>query len=1060
MPRKSTGAGNPQSRHRPTAHPHVANPRQNVYHIEPGHEVSGKDGRLRIVDPKTGEVVEDLGEMPTRPSQPGESDTEEEPPGIPDQGWIVYSTWQNSGTEPIASFTTTWVVPPPPQSDDGQYFYLFNGLMDLGNQWILQPVLQWGSTPDGGGNYWGIANWYVPQPSLGVPAVKSSLIQVQPGDVLQGVMTLTGQSAGQYSYQSSFVGYPSIDLPVNNVAQLITASETLEAYSMTQCSDYPNTPFTAFYDIDIKAGQSQSTSTDVTPAWNPNVAYSDCGQNCVIVSDDSPGGAVYLYYHGLEQSLYFVNDKSSFGRDEVSDVIKSNGGLFPAAFFLALDGFTLEQLTIDQPSLIVPSLAGPFDNLVTVAPSTQYQPSYDPSTPHTAQRIIYPYDVKFDQSAVGQFPSNGTQAEELTADITIGSTALGSQQKLTAATIFTLVAGSDPYFTNIDPKQNNQYYLSQDLRVFTVAPAAQDTTPIDNVKFHFGTGSPLTFDSAAAYNYIWALVNHFNANYADPAGTDPFDLNHSVLPGQNDVYSGDSTVTPNSLGPGGIFDIVNNYNFALARVRLMDPSGTQAPNVRVFFRLMTTQTFDTDYVNTASQVSAGNPNITYPSLPTGSPNDPTSPLPGTAASGVINGCSLPYFAASDKSDLGPGGVNNQTIIIPAGKDQTWAYFGCFLNVYDSTNTFGGYDSQHWLGGSTHCCLVAQIAYSGVPIQNTLVDGVIESPENCVQLAQRNLQITPSGNPGYPLSHLIPQTFDTRPSPPPSAPGIGSYPDELMIDWRNTPIGSIASVYWPQASSADVLALAAKLYPSSSLVATDAHTVQCTVGRGMTYVPVPGNASESLAGLITVQLPTSIRVGNQFEIVVRRITSRRVDERPVQVAAGGRSRAAVDQTILWRYVVGTFQMSVPVRPDDAILPGEENQLAILKWRFQQLPPQDRWYPVLERYVAVLSQRITGLGGDPAQIDPSPVGYWPHPKGQPPARRVHEHTGKITALRYDRFGDFEGFDLVTLTAEKHRFRAHEHRIEELVRHAWFDRMLVSVVVTTEDPTWPAEIVLRRG
>jgi hypothetical protein len=41
--------------------------------------------------------------------------------------------------------------------------------------------------------------------------------------------------------------------------------------------------------------------------------------------------------------------------------------------------------------------------------------------------------------------------------------------------------------------------------------------------------------------------------------------------------------------------ISNNYSFALARVRLRGSAGSQADKVRVFFRLWTTQTNDTDY---------------------------------------------------------------------------------------------------------------------------------------------------------------------------------------------------------------------------------------------------------------------------------------------------------------------------------------------------------------------------------------------------------------------------------------------------------------------------------
>jgi hypothetical protein len=46
-----------------------------------------------------------------------------------------------------------------------------------------------------------------------------------------------------------------------------------------------------------------------------------------------------------------------------------------------------------------------------------------------------------------------------------------------ASAEFELLAGANPYFTNIDPLQNNAFYLSQDLRIFTVSPGI-DRAPV------------------------------------------------------------------------------------------------------------------------------------------------------------------------------------------------------------------------------------------------------------------------------------------------------------------------------------------------------------------------------------------------------------------------------------------------------------------------------------------------------------------------------------------------------------------------------------------------------
>ena len=228
-----------------------------------------------------------------------------------------------------------------------------------------------------------------------------------------------------------------------------------------------------------------TTGSDATVAWDPITNFSDCGQTCSIVSNDSPGGAVYLYYRQPAQNLYFIVDKGTFGKDEVTDVIASNG-VFSAAVYLALEGFTVQQLTIDQPSLVAPTLGGTFPSLHDgIVPSTTYPPVYDSTNLYTPQRILYPFDVIFTSTAaLADFPASGLSAEPLDASITIGSATLGTSQQLSATTVLYLVAGADPYFSNVDPAQDNVFYLSQDLRVFTITPEANNAAPIDGVPFY------------------------------------------------------------------------------------------------------------------------------------------------------------------------------------------------------------------------------------------------------------------------------------------------------------------------------------------------------------------------------------------------------------------------------------------------------------------------------------------------------------------------------------------------------------------------------------------------
>jgi hypothetical protein len=141
----------------------------------------------------------------------------------------------------------------------------------------------------------------------------------------------------------------------------------------------------------------------------------------------------------------------------------------------------------------------------------------------------------------------------------------------------------------------------------------------------------------------------------------------------------------------------------------------------------------------------------------------------------------------------------------------------------------------------------------------------------------------------------------------------------------------------------------------------------------------------------------------------------------------------------------------------MLPIEENTLAIMKWRLGQMLPSNRWYPVLLRYIGYICGRVGGLGGNPGTILPSPWG------AQPPPTRIgqrHEYTGKVRGVVYDRFGDFEGFLLLTEAGHERAFHSRESEIEALVRFAWQDRVVITVLTAAHDPHCPVSIILRRA
>lgn len=674
--------------------------------------------------------------------------------------------------------------------------------------------------------------------------------------------------------------------------------------------------------------------------------------------------------------LSFWVDKSTFGRDEVQDAINTSGGAFRDAFWLVAEGFSADSF--GALGVAISALTGSFTAIpgVTIARSTTPIDFEDPGNPKVPQRIRIAYDITFTAASVAAFPAAGTHTPDekvLRASLTAGGATLGGSD---AVAVFELVPGADPYFTNIDPAQNNVFWLSQDIRVFTAVPGQNAVTVAGGPAF--GSDSV-----AGAFSYVQQLLAHLNSTYSNPAGTDPF---ATVLPSQAAALTADSSVTPFTFDFSNIFNphVYANYNFAIARVRLRGTAGPAgaAQNVRVFFRLWSTQSADTDY----------QPSSTYPST-SDAAGLPSSPLVGT------DHHTIPFFATGNlvgNTDYDVGGINNQTVQITSG-DSVWVYFGCFLNIYDAANVIDGQPVQHWLNG-THHCIVAQIAYDDGPIVNS--NGVTMNPENSDKLAQRNLQVTHSDNPGPAATHRVPQTFDARPSPAlQQLPGsLLDLPDELMIDWGEVPAGSTATIYWPQVSAAEVVRLAESSYGSHLLAAADAHTIRLEVTKGVTYVPIPPRSGDNFAGLFTVDLPPTVARGQEFDIVVRRIATRRfteierpaLREQPVvtdfivphegetpgielnEAPPAAAPPADGQRPANWRYVVGTFQVKIPVATEDALLFPEENTLAIIKWRLNSLPTASRWRPVLERYVEQIAARVDGLGGDANAVEPSPLG----------------------------------------------------------------------------------------
>jgi hypothetical protein len=161
--------------------------------------------------------------------------------------------------------------------------------------------------------------------------------------------------------------------------------------------------------------------------------------------------------------------------------------------------------------------------------------------------------------------------------------------------------------------------------VLTVCPQV-DSTPV-KVEGNYPTWQQTSsnlYDTGAAYQYIQDFIKYLNTNFSDPTSTDPFT---SLLP-LADGLTGDSSVTPYSIDPS-VHD--SNYNFAIARIRLVGGAGSEA-SVSTFFRLFLTASNDTDY----------QPFTTYATTQTG-PNESLAPAIGDAADPLT----IPFFASGN-----------------------------------------------------------------------------------------------------------------------------------------------------------------------------------------------------------------------------------------------------------------------------------------------------------------------------------------------------------------------------------------------------------------------------
>lgn len=282
--------------------------KSKVHLVDSEHHLIIKEGHIQVIHTKTGIVSQEYaGTLIENNKENNRNIYSYLKTKIfvnDSSGWITFSSWYNNSNKPITYFSTSWIVPSPPTTNSDQVIFLFNGLEPTSRSSILQPVLQWGISAAGGGNYWAITNWYVWISGDSIGGFYGTLSKVIPGTSLQGVMKLTFDSNNTFSYNSSFTGYSSgPELQVNNAPQFNLAFETLEAYGITKTTDYSSDEKIKMSDIQIKVGNMNPSLT-----WTPKNVATEYGRHINIVSNSSVNGEVDLYFHIVPTAFSLIQN--------------------------------------------------------------------------------------------------------------------------------------------------------------------------------------------------------------------------------------------------------------------------------------------------------------------------------------------------------------------------------------------------------------------------------------------------------------------------------------------------------------------------------------------------------------------------------------------------------------------------------------------------------------------------------------------------------------------------------------------------------------------------------
>jgi len=201
--------------------------------------------------------------------------------------WIVDTIQTLADPNGFDYMSSNFMVPNPPKSDPSTLLYTFPSLCDAASDDIIQPVLQWGSGPGGGGAEWIFESWYVGNAG----SFHSDLLgPLTPQTPLFGFMQYysSNQTWLTRSIVSGSGQHTDLSMTFADTQALPNAYIALEMYQENDCGNLPPENGIAYTDLVLKGWSGSAVPLAMTPDI---IRCTDCNFNSTI---DNDGNTVTL----------------------------------------------------------------------------------------------------------------------------------------------------------------------------------------------------------------------------------------------------------------------------------------------------------------------------------------------------------------------------------------------------------------------------------------------------------------------------------------------------------------------------------------------------------------------------------------------------------------------------------------------------------------------------------------------------------------------------------------------------------------------------------------------